>query len=523
MVVALIMRIMTKIPIHKIKKVVVNKSDEVASVVEKIIETDASELVLSIPRFSRLSESLANFHLIKRESQFLNKKIVVESVDDRAVELANVAGLEAFNPILARPRRKFTDIVSAKHTKELEMEEGVKTKKLTESVKHSPLKRAAAYKTKRLIIGIGAAAAFFLVALVANATLPKADITIVTVKTPWQYSDSVKGYKLSGIEPVSATVPTQIFSHKNTLQLSFPATGKKFVERRATGKMTVYNAYSSDPQPLVATTRFVAPDGKLFRLAKDAVVPGAKIVEGKIIPSTLEVSVIADQPGADYNIGLVDYFSIPGFKGTPKYQAFYGESKESMTGGFVGEMSFPTDSDIKNAKAEVAQKIESALKDELTKQIPPEFKLIEGASRFVVLKQEVITGSEATANNFQVAAEAELSMMVFKEADMVEMLEKRMRKEAGEDFQFKTFTIGYGVARTDFAAGRLSFPVEFQSAIAKSVNVETLRNGVRGKSEAELKALIYGLPDFQSATISLWPFWVKRVPNNEGRINIVVD
>lgn len=511
-----------KIPIHKIKKISIGKSDEVAPVVEKIIETDAPEVILSIPRFSRLSESLANFHLIKRESKLLNKKIVVESVDDKVVELASVAGLEAFNPILAQPRRQFSDIVSARHTKEREVEEVIKTKKLAESVRHPLPKRIIKHRVRRSVVGIGAAAALFLIALAANAILPKADIKIVTVKTPWQYQDSIKGYKLSGADPATATVPIQLFSQKAALRLSFPATGKKFVERKAAGKMTIYNAYSSDPQPLVAATRFVAPDGKLFRLTKNVIVPGAKIVEGKIIPSTLEASVIADQPGADYNIGPVDYFSIPGFKGTPKYQAFYGESKEPMTGGFVGEISFPTDNDIKNAKTEVAQKIESSLKEELTKQIPPEFKLIEGALKFLLLKQEVITESES-ANNFQIAAEAELSLMVFKEEEVVKMLESRMKKEMGDSFQFKTFTIGYGAARADFAAGRISFPVEFQSLIAKSVDTETLRKDVKGKSEAELKALIYGLSDFQSATISLWPFWVKKVPNKEGRINIVVD
>ena len=78
--------------VHKIKKIIIGKSDEVAPVVEKIIDADAKEIVLSIPRFSKLGESLANFHLIKRESELLNKKIVIESVDDKVVELANVTG-----------------------------------------------------------------------------------------------------------------------------------------------------------------------------------------------------------------------------------------------------------------------------------------------------------------------------------------------------------------------------------------------------------------------------------------------
>ncbi len=77
-------------------------------------------------------------------------------------------------------------------------------------------------------------------------------------------------------------------------------------------------------------TRFLALDGKIFRLTKGITVPGAKIVEGKIIPSSIEAAVIADQPGEAYNIGPVSRFSIPGLKGTPKYEAFYAESKADI-------------------------------------------------------------------------------------------------------------------------------------------------------------------------------------------------
>jgi len=517
-----------KAKVHKIKKIIIGKSDEVAPVVEKIIDADAKEVVLSIPRFSRLAESLANFHLIKREAEVLKKKIVVESVDDKVVELAGIAGLEAFNPILSRSRRQFSDIVSTRHTQEVSAEREIKTRKLVESVDRHPSSRFGSLakkpkgKTKRLAVGLGAAAALFLAAFVANATLPKADINIVREKSPWAYKDSVKANKLGMVEAFSASVPAQVFTAKKTLQLSFSASGKKFVERKAGGIVTVYNAYSSDPQPLVATTRFLAPDGKIFRLSKSIIVPGAKIIEGKIIPSTLDVAVIADQAGADYNIGPVNYFSIPGFKGSPKYQAFYGESKLPMSGGFIGEVAFPTDQDIKSAKAEVAKKVEDGLRRELDGQIPDDFKIIDGASEFVLMDQKVVTEVDSS-NNFSVVADARLTTIAFKESEVLLMLGEKMRREKGEEYEFKTTNISYGQARADFKSGKLSFPVDLTSEIARRVNAEDLKEKVRGQSESDLRAVIYSLPNLQSVTVKLWPFWVNRVPNNDGKISITVD
>jgi len=101
-------------------------------------------------------------------------------------------------------------------------------------------------------------------------------------------------------------------------------------EYKATGIITIYNTYSSSPQTLVKTTRFVSEGGKLFRTTKTIVVPGADASSGKIVPGSTTVEVIASEPGNEYNIGP-STFSIPGFKGTPKYLAFYGESFSAFT------------------------------------------------------------------------------------------------------------------------------------------------------------------------------------------------
>src|SRR3989344_1375259 len=93
------------------KKITINKSDEVAIIVEKIIEAPENEVVLNVPRFSHLGESLSNFHLLKREAEALEKKIIIESVDDHVVELAEMSGLTAINPFFAKNKRQFADIV----------------------------------------------------------------------------------------------------------------------------------------------------------------------------------------------------------------------------------------------------------------------------------------------------------------------------------------------------------------------------------------------------------------------------
>src|SRR5262249_21252828 len=106
---------------------------------------------------------------------------------------------------------------------------------------------------------------------------------------------------------------------------TYHASGVKNVSDKATGAITIYNAYSSAPQGLAATTRFQTPDGLIFRLLHNALVPGAEIKDGKIIPASVQANIVAEAPGPKYNVGPVPHLSIPGFSGSPKYNGFYGE------------------------------------------------------------------------------------------------------------------------------------------------------------------------------------------------------
>ncbi|PIU99311.1 hypothetical protein COS59_00465, partial [Candidatus Wolfebacteria bacterium CG03_land_8_20_14_0_80_36_15] len=173
--------------------------------------------------------------------------------------------------------------------------------------------------------------------------LPRAGINITTKKTSLELIERIEATTNIGSTVISTKqIPAEIFSQRKNNVFSFLATGKKNVERKARGEVTIYNTYSSDDQPLIANTRLLTPDGKVFRLEKLIVVPGAKIIEGKIVSSSVKTSVVADKAGQEYNIGPVSHFTIPGFQGSEKYQSFYAKSDTPMTGGFVGEVAVPS-------------------------------------------------------------------------------------------------------------------------------------------------------------------------------------
>lgn len=167
-----------------------------------------------------------------------------------------------------------------------------------------------------------------------------------------------------GSPGIKVTIPAKLFSD------SLAKRGEEFTKNTKTfsdkshGTITVYNAYNASSQVLVAGTRFATPDGLIFRSTLRVVVPGRTVER----PGAIDVSVIADQPGPKYNIGLMD-FTIPAFGGSPKFEKFYGRSKTEMKGGALGEGKVVGTDEANtllvklenDMKRELAQKFESAI------------------------------------------------------------------------------------------------------------------------------------------------------------------
>ncbi|MEK7555261.1 MAG: hypothetical protein AAB516_00340 [Patescibacteria group bacterium] len=353
--------------------------------------------------------------------------------------------------------------------------------------------------------------------------LPRAEIKIITEKSNWEYNDSViASKKISGVDLAGKKIPAEVFSQKKNNNLLFPATGTKDVKQKAIGKIIIYNAYSSESQLLIANTRFLAPDGKIFRLTNKIIVPGAKIVEGKIISSSIEAGVMADAAGEEYNIKPVEYFSIPGFKDSAKYKGFYAESKNSMTGGFIGKMAVPTDENIKQAKEKNRQILQQALNSFIYSQIPEGFKIIEGAEQFNIIKETVNKETDAVGN-FAVFGEAELSITAFKEEDAKNLIVSLAKGELGKEFEPKEYQLNYGISRADINNGSISFPVDFQGVFWQAIDIGTFRESIKNKSESELRGAVFSLPKVEKVEVSFWPFWVNQVPDNTDRIKVVIE
>jgi hypothetical protein len=316
----------------------------------------------------------------------------------------------------------------------------------------------------------------------------------------------------------------------------FPATGKTSQGSRAKGVIRVYNTASTQDQVLIANTRFISAEGKLFRSLKRVVIPGGKYDEkGKLIPGFLDVEVIAAEPGEEYNISP-STFAIPGFAGTPKYTSFYGQSFAPMSGGSSGEAPQVKEEDLKKAQEQLLKNFSEEGKRVLENQLPSDFVLLEDA----LLTDKVEFSSNAqpgdNVNSFEVKIKGIVKGLAFKKSDTDKLarkiiLDKKPTQEvfSAENSLFEkridqeSFKIDYKPYSIDWARGLMILEMIASAKIYPALDDSILKKFSAGKSLEEAKTILKRQGQIKKVEIKLTPFWVKKIPQKLEKIKIKLN
>jgi len=536
-------------------KIFVEKDEDVAQVIENILSSEGDEVTLVIPKKSVLGRSVSNFHLIKREAGAAGKKVFIESVDEVILALAKAGKLNATHPLFELRRRvgAFSDIVprepvekesvikermAAVRAKSMkgaeahgeplgagEREEkftGEKAGRRFEVVEPKPKRRRWLFRPKTVLIIVAVIVAVCAAFWSMTTVFGHATISLNFQKKPWLYSNSFSASTaVSKPDLANRVLPAEVFTLNKNLTQFFPATGQSNVSQKAIGRMTIFNAYSSAPQTLVAATRFETPDHKIFRLVNKITVPGAKINDGKITPASIDAPIAADKPGSDYNVGPVSHLTIPGFSGTPRYDGFYGAIASGTSGGYIGVKAVPTGADMASAKSKITDLVKASLATSFLSAYPQDFKILDGASSTAVTRINVNENTDQNGN-FSVFAEGGFAAVGFRVDDLKQILSGYASRD-NPGSVFDTLDLNYSQVKVDFVKGTESFYVSANGVLKPAFSPDDFKSEIAGKSVEEVRSVIAGLGSLGDAKISLWPVWLNYLPKNTDKIIVTVN
>ena len=326
---------------------------------------------------------------------------------------------------------------------------------------------------------------------------------------------------ISETSQATGTLPYKVLPLQKQSTKEVSATGAPIkVDKKASGTIVIYNNFNTSTQALVATTRFETSDGLIFKLDKDVTVPGVSKVGGQTVPGSIEAVVSADQTGTKYNIDKTD-FTILGFKGSPKYQAFYARSKTIMSGGFSGSMPQVSSADLKDANDELKQTLTAQLIAEIQSQ---------KADNYVFFKEGINTTytyevTPSTTNKATVTGKLTLEGLIF-ERSKVEQIITTSRE--GEKYHFDNLeSLVLTIANSNSVNSFISNPVlslKFSGELTtgQSFDEYALKQVLAGKPKNQIKSILSTYPEITSVAYTTHPFWLRSLPKNPDSISIVV-
>jgi hypothetical protein len=383
---------------------------------------------------------------------------------------------------------------------------------------HSP------FKPKNLILIIFL---FFLLGLNFYAFNPKIIINLTPFQAEFLIEETVS------IDPNTKTInvdelvlPAKSLETELIESGLYSSSGEKLIEGKARGIIRVYNNYSTQPQILVAKTRFLSPEGKLFRTTKRIVVPGAKYENGKLVPNYTEVEVVAAEPGEEYNIGPTT-FSIPGFAGTPKYTGFYGKSLNPMTGGFKKTVKIVTEEDIVKSKNDLKEKAFTKARRELEKQLPPSYKILEETIKQEVIEDLSVVQPGMESDSFTLKVKVKIKALAISINDLYDFSRKIVVKRLAEDREIvpDSLRVEYSVIELDKEKESVILKLEINGKSYQKIDEDEIFAKIQNRKISNLEEILYSEGQFQKIEIKKRPFWMRKVPLEQKHIfiNTILD
>jgi hypothetical protein len=314
----------------------------------------------------------------------------------------------------------------------------------------------------------------------------------------------------------------EVITIERSMERELARSGKKKVTSKAEGSITIYNNHSSNPQKLIKNTRFETVEGKIFRISESVTVPG----KTDTAPGQIDIKVVADSVGEDYNIGPTK-FSIPGFKGGDRYFTFYGESKTSMRGGANSEKLVVSSDDVDRAISDMSVELKDKIRSEAKAVNKEKFTPIisDIIFNFSDNLNEFESGS---AQKFKLTAKAEVLFFDNSNFGNVMLLQNspEYKNEQAEISNLNDLNIS--ISEKDFPKSFLNATSVRISILGKprlilKTDFEKLKQELAGR---ELNQDIFAdvltkYKTISEATVKISPIWVNDFPKNKNKIEII--
>ena len=348
------------------------------------------------------------------------------------------------------------------------------------------------------------------VLLVAYVVFAHADVIILSKQ------NEVKADFLVDIarSPGEGEVKGDVLEVQDSLTQTFPSASSGGVDAQAEGQVKISSSLGRS-QTLIATTRLLTSDQKLFRIKKTVVVPAS----GSIV-----VDAFADQPGTQGEITSAN-FSIPGLNSDLR-KHFTAAVASPFTGGRK-DGRIITQQDIDKAAEVVSTKLGEDLRGRLEQKAKDGGSSIDGEDiKFEMVSKTTDVTVGSSAEQFVLTVTVKATGVFYDKAAFNAIVRAKLVERMMENHEL--FSVDEGavtreVDKRDLAAGRVNLQVSAKGTemlSSKSASLDPQK--LTGISVDAAQKYLQSLDGVASASVRARPFWIGRMPNVADHIHVEV-
>lgn len=320
--------------------------------------------------------------------------------------------------------------------------------------------------------------------------------------------DKEKGVAQEGGNSIEGVVKQFAIEQTKT----FESSGREVLGQDVTGKIIVYNKYTK-AQPLVATTRFLSADHKLFRLKNTVSVPAGGQVEAEIY---------ADEPSQDMAVAP-GRFTIPGLWAGLQ-DKIYGESKDTM--------QYEQNVKLKIEQADIDKAV-NELKDSLLARAKEEIGGIYGDYSQIIyqidnnsITQQLDGKVGEEKNKFTANMKAMVTVVAFQDDQVFSLAQQNLSSSLPDDKKlvgFEKKDLNLNLTSANVEDGSAVINASFVGKMALKDNAGVIeREKLAGLNKNELAGYLDSIPEISSYEVKFFPSFMKKVPKLVDKINIEI-
>jgi hypothetical protein len=292
----------------------------------------------------------------------------------------------------------------------------------------------------------------------------------------------------------------------------YQSSGKEIIGEEVVGTVKLINNYSKN-QPLVATTRLLSPDDKLFRIKETVNVPAN---------SSIEVEVYADEVTKSMAIAPTT-FTIPGLWAGLQ-DDIYGKSEEAFTYR-TKTKDYITVSDIENAKEDLKNTMIEKVKKEANRMFDNRYYILYDIDNtYTSFTTKAVAGDEIS--EFNLSGKTEVVVVAFLKNEAKQFAQEKLALLVPGNKKLKEFdksNLSYTLDNYNLKDGTATVKINFSGLMTIDDNTNIInRSQLINLNREQIRKYLDTFPEIKNYTLDFQPAFVNTAPSLVDRIEIKV-